>query len=89
MENNLKKKWKTTSKRNENEDNLKKNQIFSILLNFRGKPFLGLAQLSKIFVMSSQYESHTCWGSAPTPTLNLQRMSNFKEELKLSKQIAL
>jgi hypothetical protein len=51
---------KTTSKKNEkneddlkkkmekNEDDLKKN-LFLIPLKFRGQPFLGLAQLSKIF----------------------------------------
>jgi hypothetical protein len=42
------------------EDDLKKNgrqpkrrgetNLFSIPLKFRGKPFLGLAQLSKIFI---------------------------------------
>ena len=37
---------KTTSKKN--EDDLKKN-LFLIPLKFRGKPFLGLAKLSKIF----------------------------------------
>jgi hypothetical protein len=33
------------------EDDLKKQQqnLFSIPLKFKGKPFLGLAQLSKIF----------------------------------------
>ena len=32
------------------EDDLNKNKnLFSIPLKFRGKPFLGLAQLSKIF----------------------------------------
>ena len=40
-------------KKNEkNEDDLKiknKKNLFSIHLKFRGKPFLGLAQLSKIF----------------------------------------
>ena len=39
------KKMKTTSKKN--EDDLKKN-LFLIPLKFSGKPFLGLAQLSKI-----------------------------------------
>ena len=34
-------------KLNKNEDDLKKN-IFLIPLKFRGEPFLGLAQLSKI-----------------------------------------
>jgi hypothetical protein len=53
------KKWRTTLKNNgkqpygrqlENkEDDIKKN-LFLIPLKFRGKPFLGLAQLSKIFV---------------------------------------
>jgi hypothetical protein len=33
---------------NKNEEDLK-NNIFLIPLTFRGKPFLGLAQLSKIF----------------------------------------
>ena len=37
------------------EDDLKKNNNkknrFSILLKFRGKPFLGLAQLSKICII--------------------------------------
>ena len=45
MENNLTKKWKTTFTKK--EDDLKKN-LFSIPLKLRGKPFLGLAQLSKI-----------------------------------------
>jgi hypothetical protein len=31
------------------EDDLKKNHLFSITYKFREKPFLGLAQLSKIF----------------------------------------
>jgi hypothetical protein len=35
-------------KKEKKEDDLKKN-LFSIPLKFRGKPFLGLAQLSKIF----------------------------------------
>ena len=61
MEDDLKKneKWKTTSKKNmeddlkkkekrKKEDNQKKSKIL-ILLKFRGKTFLGLAQLSKIF----------------------------------------
>ena len=49
-------KWKTTSKISKMEDNLnfskmedKKNHLFLISLKFKGKPFLGLAQLSKIF----------------------------------------
>jgi hypothetical protein len=40
------KKWKTTLKK-------KKKNIFSIPLKFRGKPFLGLAQLSKISIQMS------------------------------------
>ena len=36
--------------RQPNEDDLKKN-LFSIPLKFRGKPFLGLAQLSKICII--------------------------------------
>ena len=40
MEEDLKKKWRTTSK---------KIKMFLIPLKFRDKPFLGLAQLSKIF----------------------------------------
>ena len=40
---------KTTLKKMKNEDDLKKKKI-SIPLKFRGKPFLGLAQLSKIFL---------------------------------------
>jgi hypothetical protein len=44
---------KTTSKRFfSNEDDLKKNHLFLIPLKFRGKPFLGLAQLSKIFLFT-------------------------------------
>ena len=35
-------------KKMKNEDDLKKNQKILIPLKFRGKPFLGLAQLSKI-----------------------------------------
>jgi hypothetical protein len=42
MEDDLKKKWKTTLKN-------KIKNLFSIPLKSRGKPFLGLAQLSKIF----------------------------------------
>ena len=41
MEDDLKKKMKMT---------YKKNHLFSIPLEFRGKPFLGLNQLSKIFI---------------------------------------
>jgi hypothetical protein len=37
---------KTTSKKKSNEDYIKKINLFLIPLNFRGKPFLGLAQLS-------------------------------------------
>ena len=43
MEDDLKKKWKTTSKINKN--------LFWIPLKFQGNPFLGLAQLSKIFLI--------------------------------------
>ena len=32
-----------------NEDDLNKKYLFFIPLKFRGKPFLGLVQLSKIF----------------------------------------
>jgi hypothetical protein len=39
-----------------NEDNLKKN-LFLIPLKCRGKPFLGLAQLSKIFAKLSPSSS--------------------------------
>ena len=39
---------KTTSKKRKKEDDLKQKKIL-IPLKFRGKPFLGLAQLSKIF----------------------------------------
>ena len=59
MEDDLKKIiMKTTSKKIKNEDNLKKNKkneenlkknLFLNPLKFRGKLFLGLAQLSKIF----------------------------------------
>jgi hypothetical protein len=51
MENNQKniKKWKTTSK-NKTKKPKKNNNLFSIPLKFRGKPFLGLAQLSKILI---------------------------------------
>ena len=38
-------------KMEKNEDNLNKN-LFLIPLKFRGKPFLGLAQLSKIFKLN-------------------------------------
>ena len=41
MENTIKNKMKTTSTKN----------LFLIPLKFRGKPFLGLAQLSKIFII--------------------------------------
>ena len=55
---------KTTSKKklNKNEDDLKKN-IFLIPLKFRGKPFLGLAQLSKIYcdIFSSQSQSWSAY----------------------------
>jgi hypothetical protein len=44
MEDDLKKKMK------KNGDDMKKNKIL-IPLQLRGKPFLGLAQLSKIFYM--------------------------------------
>jgi hypothetical protein len=42
---------KKTKKKMENNIKKKdlKNQLFSIPPKFRGKPFLGLAQLSKIF----------------------------------------
>jgi hypothetical protein len=40
------KKWKTTSKKEKREDDLKRINLFLIPLHFRGKPFLGLAQLS-------------------------------------------
>ena len=39
-----------TSKKKE-DDLKKKKNLFSILLKFRGKPFLGLAQLSKILLI--------------------------------------
>jgi hypothetical protein len=43
--------WKTTSKkRKKGRRPKKKKNLFSIPLKFRGTPFLGLAQLSKIFV---------------------------------------
>jgi hypothetical protein len=45
---NILKKMKTTSK---------KTNIFLIHLNFRGKPFLGLAQLSKIVLFNSYLET--------------------------------
>jgi hypothetical protein len=32
------------------EEDLKKNHLFLIPIKFRGKPFLGLAQLSKILL---------------------------------------
>ena len=44
MEDDLKK------RKEKKEDDLKKT-LFSMPLKFRGKPFLGLAQLSKIFVV--------------------------------------
>jgi hypothetical protein len=53
MENNVKKLGENgrrpQKKREKKEDNLKKI-LFSIPLKSRGKPFLGLAQLSKIFI---------------------------------------
>jgi hypothetical protein len=48
MENSLKK-MKTTKIRGKKKKTSKKN-LFLIPLKFRGKPFLGLAQLSKIFL---------------------------------------
>ena len=47
-----KKKWRRPQKKWKNEDDLNKKyktNLFSIPLKFRGKHFLGLAQLSKIF----------------------------------------
>jgi hypothetical protein len=42
-----KKKWKTTSKKNKK----KQKNLFSIPFKSRATPFLGLAQLSKIFII--------------------------------------
>ena len=51
MENNLKKmKTMEDDIKKEIKDDLKKLKNFLIPLKFRGKPFLGLAQLSKIFL---------------------------------------
>ena len=54
MEDNLQRnKMEDDLKINEMEDDLKKiKNLFSIPLKFRGKPFLGLAQLSKIFLVT-------------------------------------
>ena len=52
MEDDLKKNIKKMEDdpKNTKNDDLKKNiNLFLIPLKFRGKPFLGLAQLSKIF----------------------------------------
>ena len=51
-ENDLKKiilKREDDQKKEKKEDDLKNKNLFLIPLKFRGKPFLGLAQLSKIF----------------------------------------
>ena len=52
----MKKGRRPQKKLNKNEDDLKKN-IFLIPLKFRGKPFLGLAQLSKIYINYLQLEN--------------------------------
>ena len=71
MENNPSptKKWKTTltkngrqpKKRKKKKDGLKKNHLFLIPLKFRGKPLLGLAQLSVyIFILLLSF-GVPCW----------------------------
>ena len=48
------KKMKTTSKKNKKKmKTTSKKNLFLIPLKFRGKPFLGLAQLSQIFLYNS------------------------------------
>ena len=58
---NKNKKWKTTSTKKNGRRPNKKSNLFLIHLKFRGKPFLGLAQLSKIcFVFSLMHAKFWC-----------------------------
>ena len=57
---------KTSKKRRKKEDDFLKKNLFSIPLKFRGKHFLGLAQLSKIF-WSYSYPRWLCFCSSSSP----------------------
>jgi hypothetical protein len=64
-------KWKTTFKKDRRQP--KKKNTFSIQLKFRGKLLLGLAQLSKIFIIFNQIKPvfKTINGKRPSKVVSL------------------
>ena len=60
-----------------NEDDLKKKlkkNLFSIALKFRGKPFLGLAQLSKILLLLIYHQFRPGKYAMTTSNCNTQKL---------------